>query len=141
MAFQAVDPGSSLIPRATCYCTSKGVCSSQLQTATSPCRHTIDPVLWPIRTPTFRLSQSEPHYAAAPLNTRELSSRLSGHTSASHAYTRTPHATSHLRLYLFQYKFVFCLSFFGIDNESRGFTRTNTRDQSDRHAQPANEDA
>ncbi len=35
-------------------------------------------VLWPIRMPTPRLRQSERHVPAAPIRTRELSSRLSG---------------------------------------------------------------
>ncbi len=49
--------------------------------------------LWPIRAPTFRLRQSERHSPAAPIRTRELSSRLTGqrriirHFGASRLHT------------------------------------------------------
>ncbi len=57
-----------------------------LQAAASPCARAIDycshahaksvHALWPIRAPTFRLRQSERDLPAAPIRTRELSSRL-----------------------------------------------------------------
>ncbi len=67
--------------------------------------------LWPIRAPTFRLRQSERHTPATPIRTRELPSRLSGQrrilkTSARHAYTRTPHAFTRSRLYLFNISYL-----------------------------------
>ncbi len=62
-------------------------CSCRLQTAASPCARgsiadrahakCLD-ALWPIRAPAFHLRQSERHSSAAPIRTRELSSRLAG---------------------------------------------------------------
>ncbi len=59
-----------------------------LQAAASPCVRAIDccshahakslHALWPINAPTFRLHQSERDLPAAPIRTREMSSRLTG---------------------------------------------------------------
>ncbi len=66
----------------------KDIVVAVLQAAASPCARAIDccshahtkslHALWPIRAPTFRLRQSERDLTAAPIRTRELSSRLTG---------------------------------------------------------------
>ncbi len=89
-----------------------------LQAAASPCARAIDccshahakslHALWPITAPMVRLNQSERDLPAAPIRTRELSSRLTGQRrslglfGASRLNTHASHNTT-FKAVLFQY--------------------------------------